>query len=264
MTNKKHLDLRVTNITTTNIPDEHGYETYRKKYSNWFNEPQKTFCKQWYDVIRFRTSFSLCLRVGIGPKPWDSPNFSDRPIFWGPPSSPPNTHWPVIIFHSNTAPWWGLSCSWVPNLYSKSNKSKFEQKFPIAMLIYVGLAKGTPKTESLRFPSHPNSRETPHPNQHGASPRGPKEICKNPSEQGVGSKKSKDFAFSSIFIQIFPEKSFEQPHKLRQRSPNSQACVPFFRPKRMPPHGIRPGSTHSREACLLYMVNHSKSLYKSI
>ena len=179
---------------------------------------------------------------------WGSaPNHGIPPIFWGLPNSPPNTHWPVIIFHSNTAPWWGLSCSWVPNLYSKSNKSKFEQKFPIAMLIYVGLAKGTPKTESLRFPSHPNSRETPHPNQHGASPRGPKEICKDPSEQGVGSKKSKVSFFHQV-SSIFPEKSLEQPHRLRQRSPNSQACVPFFRPKRMPLHGIRPGSSHSREA----------------
>ena len=110
------------------------------------------------------------------------PQFFRQTNFWGPPNSPPNTHWPVIIFHSNTAPWWGLSRSWMPNLYSKS---KFEQKFRIAMLIYVGLAKGTPKTELNRCGnSHPNSRETPHPNQHGASPRGPKEICKNPSEQG--------------------------------------------------------------------------------
>ena len=229
------------------------------KKSNWFNEPQKTFCKQLYDVIRFRTSFSLCLRVGIGPKPWDSPIFQTDQFIGGPPNSPPNTHWPGIIFHSNTAPWWGLSRSWMPNLYSKS---KFEQKFRIAMLIYVGLAKGTPKTELNRCGnSHPNSRETPHPNQHGASPRGPKEICKNPSEQG-GCWLKKIQGKLCRLSSIFPEKSFEpQITPKEPKFPSMRAIFPCPKGCHRMVSGLDELTAGKH---MMYMVNHSKSLYKSI
>ena len=258
MTKKKHLDLRVTNITTTNIPDEHGYETYKKKVTGLTNL-KRHFVNS--DMMWLGLEHHLASVSEWGSAPNHGiPQFFRQTNFWGPPNSPPKTHWPVIIFHSNTAPWWGLSCSWVPNLYSKS---KFEQKFPIAMLIYVGLAKGTPKTELNRCCSSPNNRETPHIQISMAHlPEVQRKFARTPpNREGVGSKKSK------VSFADFHQFSLKNPSnnpKLHQRSPNSQACVPFFRPKRMPPHGIRPGWTHSQEKHMMYMVSHSKSLYKSI